>query len=64
VRVGENALATVPGAAFAGTEFVPFRCDYLLASAALATRARHYTVVRDDRAGRASDHYPVFCDFD
>jgi exodeoxyribonuclease-3 len=60
--LGGHATPTVPGAAFQGSEFVPFRCDFLLASTALANRVRHYEVLRDERAGEASDHYPILCD--
>lgn len=61
-QLGGHETPTVPGAAFQGSEFVPFRCDYLMATAALAGRVRHYEVVNDTRAGEASDHYPIFCD--
>lgn len=57
-----NAVPTVPGAAFKGSEFVPFRCDYLLASKALADRVRDYRVLTGGGAGEASDHYPILCD--
>lgn len=61
-HLGGNATPTVPGAAFKGSEFVPFRCDYLLASRALAKRVRQYRVLDGDAAGQASDHYPILCD--
>lgn len=54
---------TVPGAAFAGSEFVPFRCDYLIATPGLAAVAHDYRVVRSAEAGKASDHYPIVCAF-
>jgi exodeoxyribonuclease-3 len=57
-----NEVPTVPGAAFQGSEFVPFRCDYLLASKALAGRVRDYRVLTGDVPGEASDHYPILCD--
>lgn len=62
-RLGGHSTPTVPGAGFQGNEFVPFRCDYLMASPALAERARNYQVLRHEGAGQASDHYPIFCDF-
>jgi endonuclease/exonuclease/phosphatase family metal-dependent hydrolase len=55
----ERANPTVPAAAFVGTEFVPFRSDYLLASAALAERVTNYRVVRSTATDHASDHYPI-----
>ncbi|HQS44916.1 MAG: endonuclease/exonuclease/phosphatase [Rhizobiales bacterium 24-66-13] len=61
-RLGVHETPTVPGAAFKGSEFVPFRCDYLMSTAALAERVRHYEVVDDPRADEASDHYPILCD--
>lgn len=57
-KLGDNEAPTVPGAAFQGSEFVPFRCDYLLAAprwqiASKATRcfetiapAKHRTTTR------------------
>lgn len=62
-KLGGHETATVPGAAFQGSEFVPFRCDYLLATAAMANRVLSYEVLRDDRTGEASDHYPILCNF-
>jgi exodeoxyribonuclease-3 len=58
-----QATPTVPSSAFAGTEFVPFRSDYLLASAAMAGCARSYDVLRNSKADRASDHYPILGEF-
>ena len=60
---GETLQPTVPGAGFAGTEFVPFRSDYLLASRALADAATSYSVVTGEAADYASDHYPIHADF-
>lgn len=57
-------VATVPTANFIGTEFASMRCDYLLASASLARRARHYEVLRTPSTDMASDHYPVLARFD
>lgn len=54
---------TVPGAGFAGTEFVAFRSDYLLASRPLADKAIGYAVVGGHAADHASDHYPIWADF-
>jgi hypothetical protein len=44
--------ATVPGAGFADTEFVPFRSDYMLATPRLAERATSW-VVRTPTTDRA-----------
>jgi exodeoxyribonuclease-3 len=58
------ACATVPAQGFAGTEFATMRCDYVMCSKALATRARSYRVVRTPLTDAASDHYPVVVTFD
>lgn len=57
-------IATVPTAGFAGTEFAVMRCDYLLASQALAKHAQSYQVIRTSVTDMASDHYPVLATFD
>jgi exodeoxyribonuclease-3 len=62
-KLGKHATPTVPGAAFPDAEFVPFRADYFLASEALSHGARSYAVIRDDRTGQASDHYPIVAEF-
>ena len=63
VQSGTNSVPTVPGTAFEGSEFVPFRCDYFLASRALAARAAGYEVLRQPPLGEASDHYPIIAHF-
>ena len=40
------------------------RCDYVLATRALALMARSYEVVRNSSTDVASDHYPVLTSFD
>ncbi|XMS57376.1 endonuclease/exonuclease/phosphatase family protein (plasmid) [Rhizobium sp. SYY.PMSO] len=55
---------TVPAAAFAGTEFATMRCDYVLATAALAAGASRYEVIRTPETDAASDHYPVVATFE
>jgi endonuclease/exonuclease/phosphatase family metal-dependent hydrolase len=63
-RLDGNHVATVPGAAFKSSEFVPFRCDYFLATSALANLAVDYRVLRDTASlDRASDHYPIVAAF-
>ena len=64
VRLNSHDEPTVPGVAFEHTEFVPFRSDYLLASAALASRARTYRVIRTPLTDAASDHYPIVAEFE
>jgi exodeoxyribonuclease-3 len=59
----QHTEATVPGKAFKGTEFIPFRSDYILASAALAETAISYAVIKNDHTDMASDHYPVVAEF-
>lgn len=56
-------VPTVPTKGFHGTEFPTMRCDYLLASKALAQGARHYEVLRAPATDTASDHYPVVARF-
>lgn len=55
---------TVPAAGFTGTEFATMRCDYVLATAALAACARRYQVIRTPVTDTASDHYPVVATFE
>lgn len=62
--LGESKVPTVPTAGFAGTEFAVMRCDYMLASQALAQHATSYKVIRDSVTDMASDHYPVFATFE
>lgn len=62
-KLGEHATPTVPGAAFPHAEFVPFRADYFLASAALSHCIKSYSVIRDERTDQASDHYPIVAKF-
>lgn len=57
-------LPTVPTAAYRDVEFATMRCDYLLASKALAATARSYEVIRNDKTDSASDHYPVLATFE
>lgn len=54
---------TVPTAAFTGTEFATMRCDYVLATTALASGAKGYEVIRTPETDAASDHYPVVATF-
>ena len=54
--IGRPAAPTVPTASFTGTEFAVMRCDYLLASRALAAHARSYQVIRTPVTDMASDH--------
>ena len=62
-RLGKNGMTTVPGADFASAEFIPFRCDHVLASVSLAESAKSYEVLKDARTGSASDHYPILAEF-
>ena len=61
--LGCNHIPTVPGKGFSGTELPVFRSDYILASKGLAEKAIAYEVIQSDTAGFASDHYPIFADF-
>lgn len=57
-------VPTVPTAAYRDAEFATMRCDYLLASGALASMAKSYQVIRNDITDMASDHYPVLMTFE
>lgn len=61
--LGAARQPTVPTAGFAGTEFASMRCDYVLASPALAAHASSYGVIRTPATDMASDHYPVLATF-
>lgn len=61
--LGGSAVPTVPATGFSGTEFASMRCDYLLASKALAQHADSYQVIRTSLTDIASDHYPVLATF-
>lgn len=62
--LGGNGIPTVPTSGFRETEFPVMRCDYVLASAALAACARTYEVIRTPATDTASDHYPVLATFE
>lgn len=62
--LGGSSVPTVPTAGFTGTEFATMRCDYLLASQALAAHAQSYQVIRNEASDIASDHYPVLATFE
>ncbi|ANI17527.1 endonuclease/exonuclease/phosphatase [Pseudomonas citronellolis] len=55
---------TVPTADFTDSEFARMRCDYVLATPALASRAVGYEVIRTPVTDGASDHYPVLAKFE
>lgn len=55
---------TVPTLNYLSSEFPTMRCDYFLASTALASGAAHYQVIRNDCTGGASDHYPILATFE
>lgn len=57
-------VSTVPTVAYRDVEFATMRCDYLLASKALAQHARTYQVIRNAATDSASDHYPVLATFE
>jgi endonuclease/exonuclease/phosphatase family metal-dependent hydrolase len=59
-----STVPTVPAENFTDTEFAVMRCDYVLASKALAAKARSYQVVRTPTTEMASDHYPVMATFE
>jgi exodeoxyribonuclease-3 len=57
-------VPTVPTASFTGTEFAVMRCDYTMATQALARHATCYEVIRNPITDMASDHYPVLTNFE
>ncbi|MBB3181220.1 endonuclease/exonuclease/phosphatase family protein [Variovorax sp. Sphag1AA] len=62
--LGGNDAPTVPTTGFVGTAFATMRCDYVLASPALAAHASSYRVIRTPLTDMASDHYPVMASFE
>jgi endonuclease/exonuclease/phosphatase family metal-dependent hydrolase len=60
----KSTVTTAPTAGFAETEFAEMRCDYLMASKALASLAISYEVIRNAVTDVASDHYPVLASFE
>ena len=62
-QLGKNGDTTVPGAAFTSAEFIPFRCDHVLVTKKLSEFTADYEVIKDARAGEASDHYPMAVTF-
>lgn len=67
VDVGDqlgDRTPTVSTAGFTATEFPLMRCDYVLATPALAAGASGYEVLRTPAADTASDHYPVLATFE
>lgn len=62
--LGASGIPTVPTLGFTGTEFAVMRCDYVMASKALAACAKSYQVIRAPVTDMASDHYPVLATFD
>lgn len=63
-RLGKGDTSTVPTPAYKDAEFATMRCDYILASRALADTARHYEVIKTPLTDAASDHYPVLVEFE
>jgi endonuclease/exonuclease/phosphatase family metal-dependent hydrolase len=61
---GKASTPTVPTAGFSGTEFAVMRCDYVMASPALASCVTDYEVIRTPETDLASDHYPILASFE
>jgi exodeoxyribonuclease-3 len=59
-----GAEPTVPTAGSHDAEFPVTRLDYVMASQALASRAKAFQVLRTPVTDWASDHYPVLATFD
>lgn len=64
LQLDSDKTPTVPTVAYRDVEFATMRCDYLLASKALAKHARAYQVIRNAVTDSASDHYPVLATFE
>jgi exodeoxyribonuclease-3 len=62
-KLGGANVPTVPTAGFTGTEFAVMRCDYVMATPALAAGATAYQVIRTPETDTASDHYPILANF-
>ena len=62
-QLDTSKTPTVPTVAYRDAEFATMRCDYFLATRALAAKAQSYQVIRNDTTGMASDHYPVLATF-
>lgn len=63
VHLQQASTATVPTTALPASEFVSFRCDYLLATSSLIRHATRYEVLRNPTTDWTSDHYPILADF-
>ena len=63
-KLGQGDIPTVPTAGHKDSEFPTMRCDYVLATRALAEKARHYEVINAPLTDVASDHYPVVAEFE
>jgi len=62
-KLGGHNDPTVPTANFKGSEFVPFRSDYILSTKQLAESATAYSVIKNSITDMASDHYPILAEF-
>lgn len=54
---------TVPTKSYINAEFVPFRCDYALASKKMAHGLKSFKIIKTDKTDIASDHYPILIEF-
>jgi len=61
--LGKHNETTVPATNFIGTEFVPFRSDYIITTQSLSRLATSYHVIKDSISDYASDHYPIVAEF-
>lgn len=61
--LGKAGTPTAPTPGFTGTEFAVMRCDYVMASPALASCATDDAVIRTPETDMASDHYPILASF-
>jgi len=62
-KLGGHNEPTVPTGGFKGTEFVPFRSDYILVTKSLAELVAAYSVIKTPLTDMASDHYPIVAEF-
>jgi exodeoxyribonuclease III len=60
----QGLRATAPTSLITEGDRVGLRIDYIWASPGAAARARRCEIVREPLSERASDHYPVYADFE
>ena len=63
--INNNDSFTHPGLINMDRRFtLPRRIDYCFATPDLARQVKHCRVIQDNQSDQASDHYPIFIEFD